>query len=41
MFTLPTGLVFQLPVVAVFLKRIGLIDQEFMRTYRKHALSFS
>jgi sec-independent protein translocase protein TatC len=37
MFTLPTGLIFELPVVAVFLARIGLIDQAFMRTYRKHA----
>ena len=37
MFTLPTGMIFELPVVAVFFKRIGLIDQEFMRTYRKHA----
>ncbi len=37
MFTLPTGLIFELPIVAIFLKRIGLIDQAFMRTYRKHA----
>ena len=37
MFTVPTGLIFQLPVLAVFLKRIGLIDQDFMKTYRKHA----
>ena len=37
MFTLPTGLIFELPVVAIFLRRIGLIDQQFMRSYRKHA----
>lgn len=37
MFTLPTGMIFELPIVAIFLKRIGLIDQQFMRTYRKHA----
>ena len=37
MFTLPTGLIFELPVVAIFLRRIGLIDSAFMRTYRKHA----
>ena len=37
MFTLPTGLIFELPIVAIFLKRIGLIDHQFMRTYRKHA----
>ena len=37
MFTLPTGMIFELPIVAIFLKRIGLIDQAFMRTYRKHA----
>ncbi len=37
MFTLPTGLVFQLPVAVFFLAKIGLISEEFMRTYRRHA----
>lgn len=37
MFTFPTGLIFELPILAYFLTRIGLIDAKFMRTYRKHA----
>ena len=37
MFTLPTGIVFQLPVLVYFLANIGLIGPQFMRTYRKHA----
>ena len=37
MFTLPTGIIFQLPVVIYFLAHIGLIGPQFMRTYRKHA----
>lgn len=38
MFTLPTGLVFELPVVVYFLARIGLITPEVMREYRKHSI---
>lgn len=38
MFTLPTGIIFQLPVLVFFLTKIGLIDAEFMRTYRRHAV---
>jgi sec-independent protein translocase protein TatC len=37
MFTIPTGLVFQLPIVVYFLSKVGLITPEFMRTYRRHA----
>lgn len=37
MFTVPTGVVFELPVVVYFLSKIGLITPEFMRKYRKHA----
>jgi sec-independent protein translocase protein TatC len=37
MFTLPTGLVFQLPVAIFFLARLGLITAQFMRTYRRHS----
>nr|MBS0036713.1 twin-arginine translocase subunit TatC [Saprospiraceae bacterium] len=37
MFTLPTGIVFQLPVVVYFLASIGLIGPSVMRQYRKHA----
>lgn len=38
MFTLPTGLIFEMPVIAYFLARIGLIGTDLMRTYRKHAV---
>jgi sec-independent protein translocase protein TatC len=32
-----TGIVFQLPLVVVFLTRLGLAGPGFLRTYRKHA----
>lgn len=38
MFTAPTGLVFEMPVVVYFLAKVGLITPEFMRKYRKHAI---
>ena len=38
MFTIPTGIVFELPVVIYFLSRIGLVTPELMKTYRKHAI---
>ena len=38
MFTIPAGVVFELPIVVYFLAKIGLITAEFMRTYRKHAV---
>lgn len=37
MFILPTGILFQLPLLVYFLAKIGLITPEFMRNYRKHA----
>ena len=37
MFTLPTGLVFELPVVVYFLTRIGLLSSTLMKSYRRHA----
>ncbi|MEO1518569.1 MAG: twin-arginine translocase subunit TatC [Bacteroidota bacterium] len=37
MFTVPTGVVFELPVIVFFLSKIGLLYPEFMRTYRRHA----
>ncbi len=37
MFTLPTGIVFELPVVVYFLSKIGLVTPDFMRAYRRHA----
>jgi sec-independent protein translocase protein TatC len=38
MFTLPTGLIFELPVVVFFLSKIGLINPQFMKRYRRHAI---
>ena len=37
MFTVPTGVVFELPIVVYFLSKVGLITPEFMRQYRRHA----
>ena len=36
-FLLWTGLAFELPVIMVFLARIGIVGAGFLRTYRKHA----
>ncbi len=38
MFTLPAGLVFELPIVVYFLSKVGLLTPSFMRTYRRHAI---
>jgi len=38
MLTIPVGLVFELPVVAWFLSRIGILSPSFLRTYRRHAI---
>lgn len=38
MFTIPTGLVFELPIVVYFLSKVGIVTPAFMRTYRRHAL---
>ena len=35
---LATGLVFELPIIAFFLTKIGVITPAFMRRYRKHAI---
>ena len=35
---LATGLVFELPIIAFFLTKIGLITPTFLRKYRKHAI---
>lgn len=37
MFTIPAGLVFQLPVAIFFLSKLGLVTPEFLKTYRKHS----
>jgi sec-independent protein translocase protein TatC len=38
MFTLPTGLIFEMPIVAYFLAKIGLLGTHFLRTFRRHAV---
>lgn len=35
---LSCGLVFELPILVYFLAKLGLIDDVFMKTYRKHAI---
>lgn len=37
MFTLLSGIIFELPMVVYFLSKLGLITPEFMRSYRRHA----
>lgn len=38
MFTLPAGLIFELPVLVYFLAKIGLLGPKTMKTYRKHSV---
>jgi sec-independent protein translocase protein TatC len=38
MFTLPTGIIFELPVAAYVLTKVGLISSNFMKEYRRHAI---
>jgi sec-independent protein translocase protein TatC len=38
MFTLPTGLVFELPVVAHVLTQVGVLSSNFLKNYRRHAI---
>ncbi len=38
LFTVPAGLIFQLPVLVYFLARVGLVTADFMKQYRKHAV---
>ncbi len=38
MITLPTGMVFQLPVVAYFLGKAGIIGSDTMKRFRRHAV---
>lgn len=37
MFILPTGILFQMPLLVYFLSKIGLVTPDFMKQYRKHA----
>ena len=36
--SLASGVIFELPIVAFFLTKIGLITPQFMKQYRKHAI---
>lgn len=38
MFTIPTGLIFEMPIVIYFLAKIGIVGPAFLRTYRRHAI---
>ena len=38
MFTIPTGVLFELPIVVFYLSKIGLVTDSGMRTYRRHAI---
>ena len=38
MFTIPTGVVFELPIIIYFLSKIGLVTPASMKKYRKHAV---
>lgn len=38
MFTLPAGLIFELPIVVYFLAKIGLVTPSLMRQYRRHSI---
>ena len=38
MFTVPVGIIFELPIVVYYLSKMGLITDDFMRAYRKHSI---
>lgn len=38
MFTLPTGLIFEMPIVAYFLAKVGLVGPAFLRNHRRQAI---
>jgi len=38
MFTLPTGIVFELPVAAQVLTQVGVLSSAFLKQYRRHAI---
>lgn len=38
MFTLPAGLIFELPIVVYFLAKLGIVTPEGMRKYRRHSI---
>lgn len=38
MFTLPAGLIFELPIVVYFLAKLGIVTPDGMRKYRRHSI---
>jgi sec-independent protein translocase protein TatC len=40
MFTLPVGLIFEMPVIMYFLAKIGIVSSAFLVQYRRHAIVF-
>lgn len=38
MFTLPIGLVFELPIIIYFLARLGVVSPDFLKKYRRHMI---
>lgn len=38
MFTIPTGIVFELPIVVYFLAKIGIVTPDMLRSYRRHSI---
>lgn len=38
MFTLPVGLIFEMPIVMYFLAKIGIVSSSFLIKYRRHAV---
>lgn len=38
MFTIPTGITFELPMIVYILGKMGIVTSSFMRSYRRHAI---
>lgn len=38
MFTIPAGLIFELPIFIYFLAKIGFVTPAFLKAYRRHAI---
>jgi sec-independent protein translocase protein TatC len=38
MFTLPAGLIFELPIIVYYLSKVGVLTDKDMRTYRRHSI---
>ena len=38
MFTIPVGVIFELPIAVYYLSKLGLITDTTMKTYRRHAI---